>query len=54
MGFRQGAGIKRPELKKQAIEYVMKKYGLKLCEDICEAICLGDAFVKSENIESED
>lgn len=43
--FDQGKGIKRPELKKQAKEYVLEQYGLKVKEDICEAICIGRAFL---------
>lgn len=46
LGFKQGKGVKRPELKKQAKEYVKSKYGLSLSEDICEAVCIGDAFLK--------
>lgn len=45
LGFRQGRGIKRPQLKKQAIEYVRNKYGLTLQDDICESICIGDAYL---------
>lgn len=51
LGFKQGQGIKRPELKKQAVEYVLTNYGLKLNEDVCEAVCIGDAFLKMNNIE---
>lgn len=43
LNFRQGAGIKREELKAQAIEYIKKTYGLDLLEDICEAICINTA-----------
>ena len=50
LGFRQGQGIKRPELKKQAVEFVKNNYGLKLSEDVCEAICIGNAFLKINNI----
>lgn len=51
LGFKQGAGVKRPQLKKQAVEYVKGKYGLKLSEDICEAVCIGDAFLLIHNNE---
>ena len=44
--FKQGAGIKRHELKKQAIEYIESVYGLELTEDECEAICINDAVHK--------
>lgn len=50
LGFRQGQGIKRPELKKQAVEFVKENYGLKLSEDVCEAICIGNAFLKINKI----
>ncbi|MCM1062840.1 MAG: hypothetical protein NC452_21580 [Eubacterium sp.] len=46
LGFKQGQGIKRPQLKKQAVEYVKTIYGLSLSEDVCEAVCIGDAFLK--------
>lgn len=43
--FKQSRGIKRPELKQQAKDYVFNKYKLKLKEDICDAICIGEAFI---------
>lgn len=43
--FNQGKSIKRPELKQQAKDYVYNKYGLKLKEDLCDAICIGEAFI---------
>lgn len=51
LGFKQGKGVPRPQLKKQAVEYVLTNYGLKLNEDVCEAVCIGDAFLKMNNIE---
>lgn len=48
--FNQGKGIKRPELKKQAKEYIQNKYGLKLKIDQCEAICIGEAFIIENKI----
>lgn len=50
LGFKQGKDVKRPELKKQAKEYVKSKYGLSLKEDVCEAVCIGDAFLKMNNV----
>lgn len=44
--FHQGAGVKREELKKQAIRYVKKVYQLDLSEDECEAICINAAAHK--------
>lgn len=49
LGFKQGQGIKRPELKKQAVEFVKNNYGLELSEDVCEAVCIGDAFLIMNN-----
>ncbi|MCM1167422.1 MAG: crossover junction endodeoxyribonuclease RuvC [Lachnospiraceae bacterium] len=51
LGFKQGQGIKRPELKKQAVEYVKDIYNLDLSEDVCEAVCIGDAFLKLQSNE---
>lgn len=50
LGFKQGQGIKRPELKKQAVEFVKTNYGLELSEDVCEAVCIGTAFMRINNI----
>ncbi len=49
LGFNQGQGIKRNNLKKQAVNYVKSNYGLKLSVDVCEAVCIGDAFLKIVN-----
>ena len=43
LNYSQGPKVKRAELKKQSIEYIKNKYGLKLPEDECEAIALNDA-----------
>ena len=45
LGFKQSRNIKRPELKQQAKDYVYNKYGLTLKEDLCDAICIGEAFI---------
>lgn len=42
LSFRQGAGIKRKELKAQSIEYVKSNYGLDVSEDEAESICIND------------
>lgn len=42
LSFKQGAGIKRHELKSQSIEYVKEKYGLDVSEDEAESICIND------------
>lgn len=41
--FKQGAGVKRQELKTQSIEYVKNIYHLDVSEDECESICINDA-----------
>lgn len=40
--FKQGAGVKRKELKVQSIEYAKDTYGIDATEDECEAICIND------------
>lgn len=49
-GFNQRKGIKRPELKQQAKDFVFNKYGLSLKEDMCDAICIGEAYIKENHI----
>jgi Holliday junction resolvasome RuvABC endonuclease subunit len=49
--FIQGRNIKRPQLKQQAKEYVMGKYGITPTEDECDAICIGTAFTILQNKE---
>lgn len=44
--FKQGSGVKRDELKAQAIKYVENVYNLELTEDECESICINDAAHK--------
>lgn len=41
--FRQGAGVKRQELKQQSLDYVKLKYKMDLPEDEAEAVGIGDA-----------
>ena len=52
--FKIGAGIKREELKAQAIKYVKGTYGLDLGEDECESICIGIAAHKIYNFVNDD
>ena len=49
--FKIGAGVKRAELKGQAIEHVKDTYGLDLSEDECEALCINEAAHKIFNFE---
>jgi Holliday junction resolvasome RuvABC endonuclease subunit len=44
--FKQGSGVKRAELKEQAIQHVKEVYRLDLSEDCCESICIGEAAHK--------
>lgn len=39
--FRQGAKVKRQELKEQALCYIKENFGLDVIEDVAEAICIG-------------
>lgn len=47
LGFQQGKGIKRGNLKEQAIKYVKDSFGIEAGEDVCEAICIGSGFIKT-------
>lgn len=47
--FKLGPGVKRQELKQQAIDYVKENYNLEVSEDECEAICIGEAAHKIYN-----
>ena len=44
--FKIGSGVKRAELKAQAIKYVKDVYDLNLSEDECEALCINEASHK--------
>lgn len=46
LNFSQGKGVKRDGLKRQSIEYVLNKYGLKVTDDEADAICIADAAIK--------
>lgn len=41
--FKQGAGVKRQELKEQGMNYVKSKYNMTLSEDEAESCCIADA-----------
>lgn len=45
LGFRQGAGIKREEMKQQSMDYVLRTYGVDVNDDVADAICIGSAMV---------
>ena len=44
--FKIGSGVKRAELKEQAINHVKDVYNLELSEDCCEALCINEAAHK--------
>ena len=44
--FKIGSGVKRAELKAQAIKHVKDVYDLELSEDECEAVCINEAAHK--------
>ena len=46
LGFNQGKGVKRSDLKKQSINYVNKRYNITVNDDMADAICMGDYAVK--------
>ena len=41
LGFHQGPGTKRDDLKAQGIDFVQKTYGVLVSDDEADAICLG-------------
>lgn len=46
LGFTQGRGVKRAELKQQSIDYVKEHFRLNVTEDEAEAICQNVAAQK--------
>lgn len=46
IGIHTGRGIKRDELKQADIKYVKDKYNIEANDDICDSICIYDAFIK--------
>ena len=46
LGFKQGGGKKRSELKAMSIEYVKERYGIDASDDLADAICIGAAIIK--------
>lgn len=49
--FHQGAGVKRQELKAQAIKYVQDNFNMTLLEDEAESVCIAAAAHKIYNFE---
>lgn len=54
LGFKQGAGVKRTDLKQQAMDYVKETTGRDEPEDVAEAICIGAAMTKFIFKENQD
>lgn len=48
IGIHTGRGIKRETLKKADVDYVKNKYNIIANDDICDAICLLDAYYVKE------
>lgn len=52
IGIQTGRGIKRDTLKQEDIKYVKNKYSIDANDDVCDAICLMDAYyAKTEPVE---
>lgn len=54
LGFKQGAGVKRADLKQQAMDYARELTGRDEPEDVAEAICIGAAMTKMIIKENQD
>ena len=46
LNFQQGKNVKREQLKKQSLQYVLDNYGLEVTDDEADAICIADAVLK--------
>lgn len=46
LAFKQGNGIKREELKQQALQLVESTYHIQVSDDEADAICIGLAHIK--------
>ena len=45
IGIKTGRGVKRTTLKQADIDYVKTTYNISANDDICDAICLKDAYI---------
>lgn len=50
LGIRVGRGYKRTAVKAADIEFVKQKYNITPTEDECDAICIGTAYLKKEDV----
>lgn len=48
IGIKVGPGIKRQELKQHDIDYIKEHYNITVSDDIADAICIMDAYLKDE------
>lgn len=46
LNFTQNKNVKREQLKKQSMQYVIDNYGLEVTDDEADAICIADAVLK--------
>lgn len=46
LNFQQGKNVKREQLKKQSLQYVLENYRLEVTDDEADAICIADAVIK--------
>ena len=46
LNFQQGKNVKREQLKKQSLQYVLENYRLEVTDDEADAICISDAVIK--------
>lgn len=53
LGLSNSSKLKRAEKKKEAIQYVVNKYNVPedSADDICDAICIGECYLKENNNE---
>jgi len=51
--IKQGSRVKREALKQQAIDYVKQKYNIIVSSDEADAICIGLAYLKSQEVSNE-
>lgn len=54
LGFHQGKGVKRSELKRMAVARVEETYGIHVREDEAEAVAIGLAYINEQKEINED
>lgn len=50
VGIAQGKGVKRDELKAEAIAFVKESYGISVGDDVAESICIGLAYLRDHEL----